>query len=80
MMPQQIGQLLDTLGVEQDLEDGDLISDAIVISKVVDANGHLSLGIAVSESCSWIDQLGMLTAASDIIRNGGYRQCDHDDD
>jgi hypothetical protein len=71
----RIGQLLDTLGVEQDLEDGDLISDAVVVTKVVDANGRVSLGIASSESCSWIDQLGMLTAASDIVR-GGYQRCD----
>lgn len=71
MPDQKIGQLLDSLGVTVDLDEGDLPTDAHVILKVVKADGSVSLIKAASESLDWVTTLGMLTAALEI-ENGGY--------
>ncbi|MFJ2110638.1 hypothetical protein ACIOEX_01695 [Streptomyces sp. NPDC087850] len=71
MADQQIGQLLDSLGVTVDLDDGDMPVDAHVLLKVVKADGSVALVKGASESLDWITALGMLTAALNI-ENGGY--------
>ncbi|MFE3031568.1 hypothetical protein ACFXKY_07955 [Streptomyces canus] len=71
MTEQKIGQLLDSLGVTVDLDEGDMPTDAHVILKVVKADGAVSLVKAASESLDWITTLGMLTAALKI-ENDGY--------
>lgn len=70
------GPILDGLGVTFELSEGDLIADALVIAKVVDSNGDVSVMLGSSEHCSWLDQLGLLTAASGIIGSGGFEQRD----
>jgi hypothetical protein len=62
-----IGQVLDSLGVGQDLDDGDLIVSALVLTKIMQADGSITLGIAADESCSWLEQRGLIAAASDIV-------------
>lgn len=79
MSEQQIGQLLDTLGLIADLDEGDLPTDALVILKVVKADGEVSLVKGRSESLDWVTVLGMLTAALEI-ENGGYQQVADGDD
>lgn len=79
MAEQKIGNLLDSLGVTVDLNDGDLPTDAHVILKVVKADGTVSLVKATSESLDWITTLGMLTAALEI-ENGGYSSSRDDED
>lgn len=80
MANQPIGQLLDTLGVTADLDDGDMVTDAHVTLKVVKANGDVSLIKAVSETLDWVTALGMLTAVLEI-ENGGYvNAADEEDD
>ncbi|WP_432091032.1 hypothetical protein [Streptomyces sp. NRRL F-5630] len=74
----KIGQLLDSLGVVADLDEGDMPVDAHVLLKVVKADGTVSLVKAVSESLDWISAVGMLTAALHI-ENNGYTAA-HDDD
>ena len=71
MADQKIGQLLDSLGVTLDLDEGDMPVDAHVLVKVVKADGNVSLVKGASESLDWITALGMLTAALNI-ENGGY--------
>lgn len=78
MADQQIGQLLDTLGVTADLEDGDLVTDAHVVLKVVKADGGTTLVKATSEALDWITSLGMLTAIL-AIENGHYVNIADDD-
>jgi len=68
---QQIGQLLDTLGVTADLDDGDMVTDAHVTLKVIKADGGVTLIKATSEALDWVTALGMLTAILEI-ENGGY--------
>ena len=62
--PQPIGQLLDTLGVVSTIAPDDLPVAALVLLKVVDANGCVRLNLAYSDGMDWITRLGMLTAAT----------------
>ncbi|MFJ2007013.1 hypothetical protein [Streptomyces chartreusis] len=76
---QKIGQLVDTLGVEADLDEGDLPTDAFVILKVIKADGTVTLASARSDGLDWITRLGMLTAAQ-AIENSGYTEASTDND
>ena len=63
---QPIGQLLDNLGVRHLLDDGDLVSDAVVITTVITEDGSTRLGLTWSEGTDWLKRLGMITAAAAI--------------
>jgi hypothetical protein len=76
---QKIGQLLDALGVTADLEEGDMPVDAIVVLKVVKADGTVALAKGESEALDWVTGLGMLTAAR-LIENSGFTDDSQDDD
>ena len=79
MPDRQIGQLLDTLGVTADLDDGDMVTDAHVTLKVVRADGEVAVIKAISEALDWVTALGMLTAVLEI-ENGGYvNSCDEEE-
>lgn len=79
MADQKIGQLLDSLGTTADLAEGDLPTDAVVLLRVVKAEGGVALIKANSESLDWITCLGMLTAALEI-ENNGYQSASDDAD
>ncbi|MFF8299577.1 hypothetical protein ACF07M_30015 [Streptomyces globisporus] len=79
MPDQQIGQLLDTLGVTADLDDGDWATDAFIILKVSKADGGTTLIKATSEALDWVTSIGMLTAVL-AIENGRYVNIAEDDD
>jgi hypothetical protein len=64
---QPIGPILDGLGTTLELDDGDLVASALVIAKVVDKDGDVSLALASSEGLSWIEQNGLLTSAQQIV-------------
>lgn len=57
---QKIGDLLDSLGVTMILAEGDMVTDALVLMKVVDGEGRVSIGVARSEALDWITRLGLL--------------------
>ncbi len=78
MTDQPIGPVLDGLGVTIDLADGDLVEDAVVLAKVVDASGGVTLSISSSEAQSWLDQIGLVTAARDLLRHSAYESRDDD--
>ena len=78
MAEQKIGQLLDSLGVTVDLDEGDMVVDAHVLLKLVKDDGTVSLVKAVSESLDWITLVGMLTAALHV-ENSGYANSRDDD-
>lgn len=73
------GPILDGLGVTLDLEDGDLPAGAVVLLKVIDRDGEVSVGIADSEGSTWLDQLALVTAARDIIGQARYNGTEFDD-
>jgi hypothetical protein len=74
MADRKAGELLDALDVTLDLEDGDMVTDAVVLAKCVTADGQVNLLIGKSDATSWLEQLGLVYAAADIIRQGGYEQ------
>lgn len=67
MTEQPIGPILDGLGNTLDMDDGDFVVSALVIAKVVDKDGAVSLALSCSEALSWIDQNGLLTSAQQIV-------------
>ena len=62
--PQPVGQLIDSLGVTSTIAPDDLPVAALVLLKVVDADGGVRLILAYSDGMDWITRLGMLTAAT----------------
>ena len=62
-MAEPVGNLLDSLGVAYSPDEGELVSDALVIMKVVREDGSVGLRVAWSEGMSWVERLGMLHAA-----------------
>lgn len=78
MAEQKIGDLLDSLNTTLDLDSGDMVTDIIVIAKVVSAKGGVSIGIGQSESTTWLDELGLVHGALGIIQQNRFTQ-DGDD-
>lgn len=67
MAEKKVGDILDGLGVVVDMDDGDLVASAVVLLKVVTADGGVTLAIASDEGCSWLEQLGIVAAAGSIV-------------
>lgn len=67
MAERKVGDILDGLGVVVDLDDGDLVASAVVLLKVVTADGGVTLAIASDEGCSWLEQLGIVAASASIV-------------
>lgn len=55
-----IGELLDGLGVVATLSPDDMPTDALVLLKVVQADGSVRMVSAWSDGMSWIERIGML--------------------
>ncbi|MGY1439520.1 hypothetical protein [Streptomyces reniochalinae] len=79
MAEQQVGQMLDAIGVTADIDEGDMAVDAIVILKILKGDGSVSLVKGRSESLDWVTALGMTTAAQ-AVENSGYALADEDDE
>ncbi|GAA1455629.1 hypothetical protein GCM10009602_70560 [Nocardiopsis tropica] len=62
---------LEALGINVDLDDGDLIASAVLITKIVKEDGSVVVGICDSDGMSWVEQLGLLAAAQQIIHSVG---------
>jgi len=78
MSDQPIGPILDGLGATLDLDDGDLVESVVVIAKIVGPDGQASLSIADSEGMSWIDRIGMLAAAQQVVQQVPFEYRDED--
>ena len=62
-----IGDILDQLGVTADLDDGDLVSSAVVVLAIlIEGDQAPRLTIATSEGIGWIQQAGLLRLAERI--------------
>lgn len=57
------GQIVDNLGIAVSLEPDELVSDALVLVKIVDAEGGIRMSTSWSEGMDWITRLGLVTAA-----------------
>ena len=60
---QELGQLIESLGVRQDLDPGERVCSAVVLLTVEEPDGHLSLRCAWSDGMSWMERIGVLRAA-----------------
>lgn len=79
-MPEQpIGPILDGLGATIDLEDGDLVEHAVVLAKVHLASGGVSVALSDSAGMSWLEQLGLIAAATQIVNDRPFEHPDRDD-
>ena len=69
MQKRKIGELIDSLGVLADLADDDMVTDVVVISKVVQSDGQVAISVETGEATTWFDQLALITAAVQIERS-----------
>lgn len=76
MSDRPAGQILDGLGVTLPLEEGDLVADALVLAKVIKADGTVTIVIASSDSLDWITRRGLLYAADEILRSNAIENLD----
>lgn len=70
MSERTVGDLLDTLGVTFDLEDGQQVTEVVVLGKVADfEHSGTALVIGVSDGLDWIAQRGLISTAQHILDN-----------
>lgn len=69
-----IGHILDGLGIEATVEDGELVDGAIVLLKIIDTDGDTRLNMACSDGLGWIERTGMLRIAELMESNPASHQ------
>lgn len=65
-----IGPLLDGLGVTSQLDDDDLVESAVVLLKVIEADGEVRISVATTPGVSFIERIGMLRIAESTELDG----------
>lgn len=74
-----LGQIINNLGCSAEtLAEGVMVSDAVVLLKCVHPDSSVTLLMAHSDGMSWIERLGMLTAAGKI-ETQDYRSSEDED-
>jgi hypothetical protein len=76
MAEQQIGPILDGLGTTIDLADGDLVEHAVVLAKVHSVDGAVSVALSDSDGMSWLEQLALIAAATQIVNERPFQHPD----
>jgi len=61
-----IGDTVDGLGIEATVGPDDLVAGAIVLLKVIDAEGGSRLSLAHSDGLGWLERTGMLRHAEQL--------------
>ncbi|PZG20611.1 hypothetical protein [Nonomuraea aridisoli] len=61
---------IDQLGIELDLADDDLVSDAVLIAKVHKPDGGVSVVLRVSSGTDWVTQRALIAVANDVDSDG----------
>jgi hypothetical protein len=70
MSERTVGALLDTFGVTLDLDDGQQVTEVVVLGKVADfEHSETALVMGASEGLDWIAQRGLISAAQHILDN-----------
>jgi hypothetical protein len=80
VVQKSVGSLLDALGITVDLDNGELVSGAVVILEVIEDDGETSLQIIEGEGTSWVHTLGMLHAALQMASSNFGHKEDHGED
>lgn len=63
MQAQQLGQIIDRMGVTHQVRPDEQVCGAVVLLAVEESDGHVSLRCAWSEGMTWIERIGLLRAA-----------------
>lgn len=74
MNDRKIGDLVDASGVTLGLAPGDLVSDILVIAKVLRPDGQVTVCVGHSEGMDWLTQLGMANVTAAFITGRGYNK------
>jgi hypothetical protein len=72
-----IGDVLDGLGITGAISDGELVAGAVVLLKVLQADGRIRLSMVHSEGLGWIERAGMLRVAEVIETGSAQSAADH---
>lgn len=64
----KIGDQIDGSGVDMTINDGDLVSDFLVIARVSLADGRETIRSAWSDGLGWVVRRGMVESALDAER------------
>jgi hypothetical protein len=64
--PATLGQIINGLGCDATIEEGDLVAAAVVVLKIVEPDGTVRLSTTWSDGLGWIERLGMLRAAERV--------------
>ena len=68
---ESIGSILDARNVRVTIGEGELISDAVVILRIVNSDGDTNVRVAWSDGMDWISRRGLLEVARDVERVSG---------
>ncbi len=79
MAEQPAGPIIDGLGITLDLDNSDLVSDAIILAKVIGSDGAPKVIISDSDSLDWLSQYALIKAADRIIDTQQFVTTDEDD-
>jgi hypothetical protein len=72
-----IGDALDSLGIEATLDPDELVAGAMVLLKVMQADGDTRLSLA-HQGVGWIERVGMLRVA-ETLEAGSLRDATDDE-
>ena len=76
MTCQPAAPILEGLDLHLDIAEGGLVANAVLIAKVIDADGNVGVSISASPGTSWLDHLGLVTAAVEMAKPGVACTCD----
>lgn len=74
MAAEPIGPILDGLGIVVDLDEGELVETALIITKIVAGDGQVLLGLYGPDGMSWLEKLGLIQAAKQRISDMPWQQ------
>lgn len=66
----KLKEVLETLDIEFDLDEGDLVTDVLVLAKVQRLDGPSTVLHATSEGTDSVTTLGLLAAGGKVIGSG----------
>ncbi|MEU4410747.1 hypothetical protein AB0F88_40105 [Streptosporangium sp. NPDC023963] len=78
MACQPAAPILEGLNLHLDIDEGTLLANVILLAKTVDENGNVGISISTSPGTSWLDQLGLITAATEMTKPSFACTCEDD--
>lgn len=79
-MEEPAGRIVDGLGITLDLDEGSLVSDAVLIAKVIGPDGTSAVAISDNPAMDWLTQYALIKAADRIIDTQQFLTVGEDDE